>query len=600
MSDVDADTDVPKNPHQPTLERLPSNTAGNMNESQTSGSTAPGLRVTYAKQRSYLQDSMVDDIGNLDFLLDDAPTKPSNSRRKGQSPQAYDPFGIESDESDDGVGGFRNIHELRAAGQNKRIKAEMDTLLEDLEQADLSRSSKRTAMLDLALKLTEKEFKSHFMDMGLGSRFVSNCSKGCEDDVVLGYAFAAALAFIIKDDISHAVLNEIHQSSVISSLLPLLVHSSNIDRIAKDRMTNMSRMAISTMASLHRAVKQSSLWEDAKPEMVSPRLLAMRNLDILLRGLRQAGKDGRLLSQEVLLKVLEIGHTAVEHVQAEEEVEEVKPSDLMCLKSALTITRFASLGDVATKALAGPVLQSVLNILQSVLTSSRLTHDIETLVLHLLLALTNGDKKTLVAVSVPELVQPLTLLVQTRFNSLSGSIEAEHWDVTLNNLNLGLGTIVNLCEHSDDARLAVIYDSDEPLLGLLDIFVANCNMSSEVSLKNRNPSRVGTNSSQAQSMQETQVNVARGLLAVLLGTLCQETTIRQKVRGRLPKGSLTLLIHAVEEFVSVNSRVDQMMHEHAAEIDEEEKSELWSNYKEYTAQLQAVASRLRGFEETNA
>jgi hypothetical protein len=93
--------------------------------------------------------------------------------------------------------------------------------------------------------------------------------------------------------------------------------------------------------------------------------------------------------------------------------------------------------------------------------------------------------------------------------------------------------------------------------------------------------------------------VAGGFLAVLLGTVCQDATIRQKVRARLPNGSLASLISAVEEFALYNQRVDQIMVDRVGNADDdEEKSELWTDYKEYTQRLRMIAGHLKGYEES--
>lgn len=89
-------------------------------------------------------------------------------------------------------------------------------------------------------------------------------------------------------------------------------------------------------------------------------------------------------------------------------------------------------------------------------------------------------------------------------------------------------------------------------------------------------------------MEESHSNVAYGLVAVLLGNLCQNSRIMSKVRGQLPGQSLTVLVKAVEEFILYNQKVDKEIR------DGEEGDESWANF---TERLQAVVLRMESAED---
>lgn len=61
---------------------------------------------------------------------------------------------------------------------------------------------------------------------------------------------------------------------------------------------------------------------------------------------------------------------------------------------------------------------------------------------------------------------------------------------------------------------------------------------------------------QADSVEESHTNVAFGYLSILLGNLCQNFGIGDKIRQKMPKTTLTPLINSLEEFITHHRRVD--------------------------------------------
>lgn len=57
-------------------------------------------------------------------------------------------------------------------------------------------------------------------------------------------------------------------------------------------------------------------------------------------------------------------------------------------------------------------------------------------------------------------------------------------------------------------------------------------------------------------MEESQSNVAFGYLSILLGNLCQNRDIKDKVRLQMPKATLTPLFSSLEEFIAHHRKVD--------------------------------------------
>ena len=91
------------------------------------------------------------------------------------------------------------------------------------------------------------------------------------------------------------------------------------------------------------------------------------------------------------------------------------------------------------------------------------------------------------------------------------------------------------------------------------------------------------NLQQADSMEESQSNVAFGYLSVLLGSLCQNSDIRELLRSKLPGRTLQPLVYAVDEFIQHHRKVDDL-------YDGESGSDSGNGF---TQRLQLVVDRLR-------
>jgi hypothetical protein len=86
-------------------------------------------------------------------------------------------------------------------------------------------------------------------------------------------------------------------------------------------------------------------------------------------------------------------------------------------------------------------------------------------------------------------------------------------------------------------------------------------------------------------MEKTQASIPIGYLAVLLGNMCLNNQVRNKIRSRFPGKSVDLLVDAIKEFVRHNERVDR----ESNDFEGEEGREVWQNW---TARMMMVVQRL--------
>lgn len=68
-----------------------------------------------------------------------------------------------------------------------------------------------------------------------------------------------------------------------------------------------------------------------------------------------------------------------------------------------------------------------------------------------------------------------------------------------------------------------------------------------------------TNNSQAESVEDSHLNVAGGYLAVLLGYLSLSPEIRERITTRQQAPSLQPLIACIDEFITHHKKVDDLL-----------------------------------------
>jgi hypothetical protein len=198
--------------------------------------------------------------------------------------------------------------------------------------------------------------------------------------------------------------------------------------------------------------------------------------------------------------------------------------------------------------------------------------------------LTNNKPKACLQFSEFEFIQSLLQSIVQRFKLLQAGVGGTQRTEVLDTLILSLGAMINLTEHSDEARRNVD-DGGDLVESLVKIFVEGSARTTEVSIFFESFPAASIDKIQAASMEETQANVPIGYLSVLLGNICLNETTRTKVRAHLPGGHLHTLTDKIKEFVHVHEDANRT----AKEYEGEEGQETWQNY---TARIMLVAQEL--------
>ena len=515
---------------------------------ESSKTTTAGVpRLTYSQQqRSYLSEEKLED--ELMFDL------PSVTPVKAGQSTVHDPDEPEASH------GMRSIHELRAGGSHRRFVDEMEGILDTLEDTTFnSMSAKRSAMMELASKLLDKATVTRFIDAGLERRLFSRATN--TSDTILAFAQAATIAFVAESDPSLATLQLMHRSSMLQNLVLLLDTDLTINRVVKQRISNMSKVAQASCLEFQDLIRTSTMWSSSPPAAIKPRLLALKALDSLVCKIRGHGDKDDILDDNIINKVTEIASATAGATSPGEATRELELS--VCLLESASVNP----GELLAHFYASETpISTIVDIITYVLRlSTEGQTEVEFKALQLCLQLANNRPKVCDAFSKTSFVQLLLTTINKRFEILALGPGHEAWVTALQGVVFSLGAMINLTEFSDPVRQQVLSTGSTALRTLTSTFLEGQKKAAE-----------------AESVEQTSANVAYGYLAVLLGNLCDNARVREEIQSRLPGGNLEILIGAIEEFIQFHT-----------EVDLEGKVGETAGVSTFTERLQKVVQRLR-------
>ncbi|KAF2637840.1 hypothetical protein P280DRAFT_472000 [Massarina eburnea CBS 473.64] len=528
---------------------IDSDTAGNSPASQAATKLHTGGKRTYAKQRSYLEeqgDNMEDLLNNI---LDD---EIGGFETRNQS----------SLSEDEDITGMHDIHNLRNTGQQQKFNQEVDFAIDDIAGEGLNASQRRGAMMEFATLLADKNYVGQLLESPLTSRLLRSLSSN--DEIIFDVAAAVAVLFILQKRPGGAILEEIHQSPIIATLGKLFgskFASMDIHRISKERKTNMSLRARETVAEFRTLLLNSSIWSTEKPDKVSPQLLATKVLELLVVGLRQTGNAEALLDENMVAKVVDVASGPCQRLEAGKATVQ----DHLLLDTAFSALE--SLSVFKEAAWSNDLMSRLADMMPAVFETADNASPTR-LAIRLCINLTNDKPKACKIFSRPAFIQPLLRSIGHNFKLLVNEVDAGRRTEINEDLIFSLGAMINLAECSEKARASAINDGDDVVEDLVQIFLEG-----------------SERADQADSMEESQFIVPIGYLTILLGNLCLDTRVRQKVRNKLPDAKIDMLVQKIREFVAYNQRVDRL----TGKFDGSEGAE---THRNFTHRLMLVVQRL--------
>ncbi|KAK4932070.1 hypothetical protein LTR28_011455, partial [Elasticomyces elasticus] len=448
----DLESSSPQKPAFRTEQHTSAAIANENNPHQTSQSqtgTSQGVKVTYARTRSYLPEQDLEAELLFDLPLVAPERAPAASRRIRQPPPLAkkDSTFDMSDDDDAAPKGMRSIHTLRAAGRHSRFMDDITSLLNDIQDRALpSRTDRRRALIELATKLADESFVTRFVAQGyereLGTQFV------CTSDIVADFALSAAAAFILALDVPEHTVQYLHYVGAIDFLVTPRPHADrDITHIARDRKTNISKNAQKAVCHLVGLVKESSLWSDS-PDALSPNLMSLKTLDLLVHRTRQHGVTNELLDNQATLKVFkDVGGATACPLSTTPS-----SAQAMTVEIAISVLEYESGFALQTGQTAAWDTNTVLLLatsLPSIMDNSPGEHT-RIPALRLALNLTNNNLAHSDCFASDDKTIPALLnCIGSDFQDMASDADEDSRASRLNRLILTLGLLINLAEVSD-------------------------------------------------------------------------------------------------------------------------------------------------------
>lgn len=503
------------------------------------GTTSLGPR-TYASQRAILMEPVQDFETQLvvDMPLESAPS--SRRRGRGDKPSLKPLESLHEAEDDSPGIAIRSVHELRLAGAKKHFADGVEHLLNDIgaPQAKPS-SSRRSGLIDLATRLMEKDYRRQFLEHSLEQRLFLHL--GQETDMVGGFLIASILFTLLSEGGSSLAVEQLRRQGISRLMVRLLEAQHSISRIIRERQSNMSKSAQSLVLEYQTLLLTSESWEEPSQTEVSPRTMALKCIEIMVKQTREVGNPKDIISKEMVNKLFGI----LKDSAAENLYRPTKDFQL-AMSTIEWDTRKGMSGDLSTwTSIYLPYTSSL--ILRSLSQEVPLNLDGDGLdcvltLFKLVASVTLSNEEVSDFFSSAELMVALGRTITAVFYQMSGFLPEDERDNATVLLNHVTNMMVNVVASSHVARQS--FDSlegteNDPLPDMVQIF------------KDRYES-----SSQAVSQDEIVENVPFGFLTLALGYLCLEVGIRERVGSQLE--GLGSLASKADEVVTYLKRVDEL------------------------------------------
>ncbi|KAK3359264.1 wings apart-like protein regulation of heterochromatin-domain-containing protein [Lasiosphaeria hispida] len=505
-----------------------------------------GPKFTYNQQRSMLaeEDTLLGS-GRLPGIDEEPSNGSLFSFARLPKVSTINTFSfLDEDDETVNTGAVRSIHELRQAGANSRFADEMDDIMDRIGSPSAKPSSlRRGALLELAQKMSEKAFRQQFRNhSGDGSLFKS---LGEETDLVSGYSILAILVTLLAASSSAHLLQQLRMQGFAALLGRLLGEGTDIVPLAKDKKQNVTRNGQTTLGTVKSSILKSPIWEPTVPTSLSPRTLALKCLDLIMRQPSHSPGESEIFSPAVTDRLFSTLSTSA---SSEGEACWDLPSHQESTDFYLALYVLESQSISAMQSNQGSrwtrrYVPVVVNILEKALRRPiDKFNDLESLTLRITLNTTNNNPEAVRMFVDNSLLQELAGSACRAFETVLNSMKVDAFLSKVHeSLIMMLGVMINFCVYYPPASqsLEEVGDSTASALDrLIRIFADNHSKTSD-----------------ADSMEKTQLNVALGYLSILLGYLCLCESIRERFILVHPKKSIQPLLDSINEFIAFHHKV---------------------------------------------
>jgi hypothetical protein len=426
-----------------------------------------------------------DFMQELALGMSSQPIQPGGRRgRRGSIPTLKPLTSFqEEDDEDSTIGSVRNVHELRKAGANNRFLDEVQDYLDRIGKPDNSKlSMRRSGLLDLASKMKEKEFAEKFRANGMEMKLFMHL--GQEQDIVAGYIMVSLLITVLIDGSIPHVIAQLRRQGLTRLLIRLLDCQSSIAAVARDRKTNMSKVAQSLVAEHHEYLLKLPVWDELQPQFITPRTLALKCIERMVRQTREAGNASDIFSKELTTDLFAIMKSGSQGQWWD------LPKDRLAIDFYLALSALESHSITARTVHDEsiwisdylPIIADTVQIALSRPLDS--FGEQQALILRLTLNVTNNNAKASDVFARPVLMSILGRTLVEKFRQISRFLTEEDFAVVMEHLVLSLGVMINLADRSPTVRESLQSlkgSANDPLDSMVQTFLDNQERTSMVS-----------------------------------------------------------------------------------------------------------------------
>ncbi|KAK7749886.1 hypothetical protein SLS53_000468 [Cytospora paraplurivora] len=523
-----------------------------------------GPKITYSARRTIRAEGA--SAGGLGTVDEDAWLKES------LLPTGDSRFDMDDDDDEPFTSGaVRSIHELRQAGANSRFADEIEDLLARVGRpTSRTSSSRRNALVDLSQKLSDKGFVRKFRDHN-GDRSLFE-QVGKETDIIAGYALVAILTTLLATTSSAHIISQLQHQGFSTLLERLLAIETDIQPISKDRASNLSKHGQQSMSKLKASLLILPIWEPTTPFMLSPRRLALKALELVVK---HSGTGG---DEFFSAKVTDQLFTLLGNASEPDSWKYPRTDESVDFHLALTLLETHSIHAMQTESKERWTFKHLPIIADTLGTTLRLNTghlgEIGLLVLKLTLNTANNNHDAATTFIEKGTVRTLANALCDTFQTATTSVDdADLFNEHLEALLLMLGVMINFSEHDRNtggSLLSTMTDGQAPLDRLIKLFLDHHAATSE-----------------ADSVEKSQLNVAFGYLTLLLGYMSLYEPVRQRFGSMHKAGNLVPLLDSIREFIAYHRMTDDAI----AQTGEGQVP----LYSSFTTKLQGLVERLESY-----
>ncbi|EFR01140.1 hypothetical protein MGYG_04144 [Nannizzia gypsea CBS 118893] len=573
--------------HRSTADTMPLESAGNTRSGGQKQNTihqavTSGLKVTYSRQRSFLNEmETIEEIGGN--LFDPGfPPQADSMASKISGSASQPPLGLATqtsalsacleEESMSGPSTIRSIHELRRSGDNARYHAMIDTIFEDIEDTSASISRQRSGMVQLCTKLFDPQFSQRFLSNALEKRFAKINHK--DSDLVCGYLTTCVYALLLTSGSTSPMTLHDCWTQILAVTPFLLNEDKSMIELAKRKDLKMTKAGKADIQDICGKMAESKIWTSQTPTTITPQVITLRCLELAVRKLRETGNSMETMPVSILHQVI---HILTQHALVE-DIQKAGPDELLILELTLSILESYTIHTLSLDEEQQEALK-LLSKLGHLLSISGPQQDVRSrqvqiLEIRLILNVTNNNPTLCEEFSTPKFIEALAHVVISNFQSVGDESAGPHKESLLDIVILALGALINLTEWGSAAR-RVLLESRVDYTTLIDRLIPLFTDGVEAI-------------AEADSVVQTHSNVAFGYLSVLLCTACLDNEARSYLRSTLQARSFERLLGTVEEFLHYHRKVEDELHD--AKGDGEDAM------TGFTSRIQGIVDRIRDAE----